>query len=241
MEIQQQSQPSTIVKPIMKPILNHLSQAPQNNLCAAKGNGLQLQHEESMRVQEGDQVNQPVEHKIATSQKVGQQADSKQKHSKEDVDAGNTLLIFLQELRKNHKEALNRNVSNTSEVVKENNQQYLTGSNTSVNGAAESHYSTSTAGLISETRLVPGHEQNDFNSLQYDPTIISYSTNKDGSVKSDLSNESSSAYVSSEDDQKIYIESGSGPIRKRFRRHGPEFSSENIARHEKTTKHSAFK
>lgn len=53
--------------------------------------------------------------------------------------------------------------------------------------------------------------------------------------------ESSSSYVSSEDDQKNYIESGSGPIRKRFCCHGPECSSDNVHRHEKSTRCDDYK
>ncbi len=207
----------------MKPILNQFVPAPSKNCHTTQRNELRSQQEELAHVHDV-QANQPMQFKKATTSQDVDQRDRKQKHSKEDVDAGNTLLIFLQELRKNHKEALNNPADNVSEVTNGNNQQFTMGSNSSVNEGGGSQYSTSAAGLISESKTVPEREQNGFNSLKYDPTI-SYSTNKDDSVKSELSNESSSSYVSSEDDQKIYIESGSGPIRKRFRRHDSEFSS----------------
>jgi hypothetical protein len=161
----------------------------------------------------------------------------KNKHSKEDVDAGNTLLVFLQELRKNHHQALT--MPKTSDAMKEKNERGETSS-------------VSTSGLISETSYIhqalPRHIKNDFNDTSSSLSVDtrSFSVNKDEStksesIKSESSNEGGSADISSEDDQKLdqklRVESSfMGPIRKRFRR--AEVSSENVARHNNRTRNN---
>ena len=167
-----------------------------------------------------------------------QSLENKKKHSKEDVDAGNTLLVFLQELRKNHDKAMlmpinnNGNKGECSTNTSTNpNATMVSSSNLATNGG---DISVSTAGLVSETPQITGSLRNDLNdatsSLSGDARSVS--VNKDGSVQSESSNESG---LSSEDDQKLNVQMAlTGPIRKRYRRN--DFSHENVERHRKNSR-----
>ena len=214
----QRLQASLVAKPISN---NHPVPTPPRSFDPSR-NDLKST-ETTTIVQKAKQTSDPATIQKSPPQGSNQKVQNAKKHSKEDVDAGNTLLIFLQELRKNHDQALSMPTS-TNECNKGTSEQQSVVGNGSV----------STAGLISEMsqniKVVPGHIRNDCysndtsSSLSTD-TRSSY-VKKDESIKSESSNEG----ASSEDDQKLHIETGmNGPIRKRFRR--TEFSSKNIERH----------
>mmetsp|Transcript_16844 Transcript_16844/g.19470 ORF Transcript_16844/g.19470 Transcript_16844/m.19470 type:complete len:528 (-) Transcript_16844:333-1916(-) len=156
-------------------------------------------------------------------------------HSKEDVDAGNTLLVFLKELRKNHDDAMS-SMSGTPTETSVKGQPISNGHQT--NGSCENgtHCTVSTSGLISETSQIhkvinPKNDLSDaISSISGDTRCASM--NKDESIKSESSSDSAapdngSGDASSEDDQRDYRTIG--PIRKRFRYDA--FTSQNVQRH----------
>ena len=219
---------------IVKPILNQLAAITSNKFNSPQRES--QPKEEKIVTNRLPQMNVT---EIRQSQSQPQaQPENKQKHTKEDVDAGNTLLIFLKELRKNHNRALTMSI-NSNDATKEKIEQHNTSPLSSMN-ASGGNFSVSTYGLVSETsqihQPIPTHIRNDFNdaSSTLSGDTRSFSANKDESIKSESSTESGSADASSEDDQKLNIKSGlMGPIRKRFRR--TEFSSENVERHNNRT------
>ena len=147
----------------------------------------------------------------------------KRKRSKEDVDAGETLLVFLQELRRNHNKALSMrdNEDNCPRSEHEKNVGESSASSDSL---------TMTTKCQSNFSLQMSNEVTDSSSSTSGGEVRSVYTNKDESTKSESSNESTFNDTLSEDDQKQFIQKGlMGPIRKRFRR--TEFSCDNIEKH----------
>lgn len=219
-----QHQGSVELQPVIKqPLLRHSN----STQCQVKANDQKIPTQLALN---GELQHSPK-----------QSLENKKKHSKEDVDAGNTLLIFLQELRKNHDKAMLMPVNNDDDDNREHSTNRSVSLNTAMVLSSNSatnrgDASVSTAGLVSETPQNTGHLRNYLNdatsSLSGDARSVS--VNKDESVQSESSNESG---LSSEDDQKLNIQIAlTGPIRKRYRRN--EFSHENVERHKRNTSNS---
>lgn len=153
------------------------------------------------------------------------------KHTKEDVDAGNTLLDFLKELKKNHEKALFMSDQNISNYGSKGEHTMAPSADGSVNASSvrttmsantassgiRGNMSVSTAGLVSEMPQISSNSRFDYSdtSSSLSGDTRSLYMKQDESIKS----ESSSDCALSEDDQKIHkLSNQHGPIRKRFRR-----------------------
>ena len=148
------------------------------------------------------------------------------KHSKEDVDAGNTLLIFLKELRKNHDQALamsandDRDKQNSSQMSVQINSSTNAYTNMNKNvtmnisGEDFGSRSVSTAGLVSETS-----DNSGYNNLNFGGSPLNIYVKQGESMNSGSSNESGyNDTSSSEEDLKLNPHPKRfGPVRKRFR------------------------
>lgn len=168
--------------------------------------------------------NSAISHGQQTQPGKSQMENYKRKRSKEDVDAGETLLEFLQELRRNHNKALSMCDN------KDNCPQGGENENNVGDSSASSDSLTMTTKNESTLSLHMSNEVTDSSSSTSGGEVRSVYTNKDESTKSESSNESASNDTLSEDDQKQVIQKGlMGPIRKRFRR--AEFSLDDMEKH----------
>lgn len=186
------------------------------------------------------QIQQPEKNSQCQSQVLGQMPPPQStsspkkhetKHSKEDVDAGNTLLIFLKELRKNHDQALamsandDRDKQNSSQISAQINAS--TNAPTNINKNVNTTFSNddignrsvSTAGLVSETSDNSGYNNQNFGHSPLSRDIKSIYVKQGESINSGSSNESGyNDTSSSEEDLKLNPHPKRfGPVRKRFR------------------------
>lgn len=161
----------------------------------------------------GDQVQK-------SSSEAGVQSLGKRERSKEDVDAGNTLLSFLQELRNNHNKALSMGESNDNIHQSKKSSKNAEEESNSIHGSlSDPPKSQSDSPMHSRNEVTDSGS-----SLSGGDSSRSENANKAESIRSESSTESGSNDTLSEDDQKQeVIQKGlMGPIRKRFRR--AEFS-----------------
>jgi hypothetical protein len=148
-----------------------------------------------------------------------EQITKKQQHTKEDVDAGNTLLVFLQELRKNHNQAMSAGKPTSVGSPGQNCCQSQATSDTSSSGIT----SLSTARLVDEGFSNSCYSET---SSVRSSTLQGIQTESvSGSVRSEISSESASSSnrvtpdSSSSSDEDLRVNNScSGPIRKRFKR-----------------------
>jgi hypothetical protein len=211
-------------------VTQHYTKCNEARMDSNLNRNLPIHHafvETHPNVKPNDQFQRPEKAEVSQSKVSGLMAQSKllsfssnndnqTKHSKEDVDAGNTLLIFLNELRKNHDQAMamsnlrDNKDDNGHDSVEVNASTNKANMMTSSGGTG--NMSVSTAGLVSETS---DNSRYDKPNSMYLNNIRSIYVNKDESPTFGYTDTSSS---SEEEQQKLHShQRKNGPVKKRGR------------------------